>query len=246
MPAPSVSVLMPVYNAARTLPRAVASLHAQDFADWELILSDDASTDRSWARAQELAGADTRIRAIRAETNGGAARARNAALDAARGRYIAFLDADDAWLPEKLSRQLGAMQSQGAALSYTGYWRVRPDGTRQEVRVPASVDYAGLLRGNIIGCLTAVYDSAALGKVPMPDIRRRQDYGLWLKILKRIPQAHGLPEPLALYHQSAGSLSSSKLSAQVDTWRLYRQIEGLSRTKAAACLAQHLWQRVRP
>lgn len=242
---PAVSVLTPVYNADATLARAVASVRAQSFADWQLILSDDASTDGSWALAQELAAGDPRIRAIRADVNGGAARARNAALAQAQGRYIAFLDADDAWLPDKLDRQIAAMQAQGAALSYTGYWRVRPDGARREVRVPATVDHAGLLRGNVIGCLTAVYDSAALGKIPMPDIRRRQDYGLWLQILRRIPRAHGLSEPLALYHQSATSLSSSKLAAQRDTWRLYREVEGLSRAQAASCLAQHLWQRLR-
>jgi len=241
---PAVSILTAVFNAEAPVGVAGASVGEQDFAEWEMILGDDASRGDSLALAEQLAAQDPRIRVLRAETNGGAARARNTALAMATGRYIAFLDADDAWLPGKLSQQVAFMQTKEAALSYTGFFRVR-DGAQRAVEVPKTVDYAALLKGNVIGCLTAMYDSHALGKVEMPDLRRRQDYGLWLKILRRGGRAYGLTEPLALHFQRAGSLSSDKLRATLATWQLYRQVEGLSRRQAAACLTHHLWQRLK-
>ncbi|MEM6388896.1 MAG: glycosyltransferase family 2 protein [Pseudomonadota bacterium] len=241
---PKVSILTPVYNAETTLARAVTSVREQDFADWEMILSDDASTDGSLALARDLAAEDPRIKVIHAQKNGGAARARNAALAQATGRYMAFLDADDAWLPMKLSRHLAFMETRDVAFSYTGFYRLK-NGAERQINVPASLDYATLLKGNVIGCLTAIYDSAVFGKVEMPDIRRRQDYGLWLKLLKQVDRAYGLQEPLARYYQQAGSLSSARIKASLGTWQLYRKVEGLSRAQSASYLAQHLWQRIR-
>ncbi len=241
---PAVSVITPCYNAAGTLARAVASVQAQSFADWEMIVSDDGSTDGSAALAERLAAGEPRLRLLRWPGNSGAARARNRAIAAARGRYIAFLDADDEWLPEKLKRQIAFMQAEDVALCYTGFYRVR-GGRRHAVRVPAAVDYDGLLRGNVIGCLTAVYDSAIYGRAEMPDIRMRQDYGLWLQLLRRSGPARAVTAPLAVYHMRAGSLSSDRLRGIAATWRLYREIEGLPRHRAAACLASHLWRRLR-
>lgn len=240
---PTVTVITPVFNALQTLERTVASVRGQDFADWELLLSDDGSTDGSVALADRLAAEDPRIRVLRCETNGGAARARNRALDAARGRYIAFLDSDDEWVPHKLSRQIGFMQDTGAAFTYAGFWRVR-DGRTRQVVVPDSVSHAQLLNGNVIGCLTAVYDSDALGRVPMPDLRMRQDYGLWLRLLRRTDRAVAVPEPLGWYHVRSSSLSAGKLAATRATWRLYRDVEELSRLRAARCLFRHLSRRL--
>lgn len=242
--APAVSILMPAHDAARTLPAAIASVRAQHWTDWELLIADDGSADATGRIAAEAMAADPRIRLLRAEAPEGAAAARNRALAAARGRYIAFLDSDDLWLPEKLSRQIPFLEAEGAALTYTGFYRRSPGGRQRLVRVPERVDRARLLRGNVIGCLTAVYDSARIGRIPMRPIRRRQDFALWLDILERCPWAHGLDEPLAIYNVQARSLSSNKLMASRDTWRMYRDIAGLSRGQAALCLGTHLWQRV--
>ena len=238
---PLVSVVTPVWNAAATLAATVASVRAQTLPDWELLLVDDASTDGSLGIARALAAGDPRIRVIARETNGGAAAARNAAIRAARGRLIAFLDADDRWYPEKLARQAGFMTAHGHAFAYSGYRRVdaagRPLGT---VRPPARVSRDALLRGNVIGCLTAIYDTDALGKVEMPDLRRRQDYGLWLRLLRAVPYAYALPEPLADYRVAPASLSGGKLGAARATWALYREAEGLSRPRAGWYLAHNL------
>lgn len=243
-PAPAVSVLMPAHQAATTLAAAIDSVRAQTWTDWELLVSDDGSRDGTAAIARAAAEGDARIRLIRSEETSGAAAARNRALAVARGRYIAFLDADDLWLPEKLARQIPFMQRTGAVLSYTGFFRRRPGRAARRVHVPAQVDRDRLLHGNVIGCLTAVYDAGQIGHVPMRPLRRRQDYALWLDILRLCPRAEGLDEPLAIYTLQPGSLSANKWAASRDTWRMYRDVAGLSRRQAALCLGSHLWQRL--
>jgi len=239
--APLVTVVTPVWNAAATLHEAVASVRAQTLPDWELILVDDASTDGSRDLARALAAGDPRIRLIERATNGGAAAARNAAIRAGRGRLVAFLDADDRWYPEKLARQAAFMAAEGHALVFAAYRRVdalgRPLGV---VRPPPRVSREALLRGNVIGCLTAVYDSAVFGRAEMPDVRRRQDYGLWLRLLRQVPYAHALPEVLADYRVRPASLSGARLGAAAATWTLYREVEGLGRARAGLYLAHNL------
>lgn len=242
--APAVSVITPCFNAADTLARTVASVRAQNFTDWEIFISDDGSTDDSIAVAERLAAADSRIRVLCGTgENRGAARARNRAIAVSRGRYIAFLDADDEWLPEKLSRQIGFMQAETVAFSYTGFFRQK-NGNKRQVDVPASVSFDELLRGCVIGCLTVVYDSAVFGRVNMPELRFRQDYGTWLMLLRRTDRAWAVQSPLAIHHARAGSLSSNRLRVSAGTWRMYRQVAGLSCYRATVCLASHLWRRL--
>ncbi|TPE48390.1 glycosyltransferase family 2 protein [Amaricoccus solimangrovi] len=239
-PRPLVSIVTPVWNAAATLPRTLASVRAQGLADWEHLLIDDGSTDGSAALIAAAAAADPRVRPLATGWNGGAGVARNTGLRAARGRYIAFLDADDRWRPEKLARQIGFMERGGHAFAFTAYAREdasgRPLGI---VAAPSRVTRAALLRRNVIGCLTAVYDAEALGRVEMPAIRRRQDYALWLRLLERVEAAHGLPEVLADYRVAAASLSGNKLVAARDTWALYRGELGLSAPRAAWYFGQY-------
>ena len=240
---PLVSVIMPAWRAAATLAEAVASIQAQSLPDWELLLVDDASDDATPAVAARLAAADARIKLLTQARNGGAAQARNRGILAASGRYIAFLDADDLWLSQKLERQIGFMRRSGAVFSYTGFWR-EAAGKRRLVHIPPQVDHGQLLRGNVIGCLTAIYDSAALGKVLMPDLRMRQDYALWLKLLRLTPQAYGLPEALAVHRRQAGSLSAEAWAGLRATWRMYREAESLSRSRALFYLSCHVHNRL--
>lgn len=242
---PAVSVIMPTLNAETCLDRAVASVRAQTRGDWELLIADDGSDDSTLARARDMAAEDPRIRALTAPPTGprGAAAARNRAIAVARGRYLAFLDADDEWLPEKLARQLGWMEAKGLALTYTGFWRVQDDRQR-EVKVPARVDRQGLLYGNVIGVLTAICDREQLGPMAMPLLSLRQDYAFWLDLLKRTEAAHGLQEPLAVYHVTPGSLSANRWKATCGTWRMYRNHAGLGRLPAAWYLASHLLRRL--
>lgn len=232
---------MPAWNAAATLAEAVASIRGQSRGDWELLIVDDGSTDATRALAEGFAAADPRIRVLGWAGNRGAAAARNAGIRAARGRVVAFLDADDLWRPEKLARQVGYMEATGAPFTFAAMRRIAADGRPLGlVRVPARVDYAGLLKGNVIPCQTAAFDRLHFGAVEMPDLKRRQDYGLWLRLLARGGEAHGLAEVLADYRVRPDSLSANKFVAAAATWRVYREVAGLGRARAAWFVANNL------
>jgi len=236
---------MPAYNSAAVLARAVASVQSQVFENWELIIVDDASHDNTRDIATQLSQKEPRIIVFFQDVRGGAAAARNRAIAQARGRYIAFLDADDEWLPEKLDQQISAMTKGGAALCYTGFWRQKTGHDKHRVHVPATVTRKTLLRGNVIGCLTAVYDRDQLGTILMPDLPMRHDFALWLDILARTDRAVGIDTPLAIYHQSSTSLTGNKWRAQRGTWRMFRRHLGLPRHLAAFYLLSHLIQRLK-
>lgn len=244
---PFVSVIMPVYNSADTLVQAVRSVQAQDHTDWELLVTDDGSTDGSDELLADLAREDERIKPARGPGRSGAAGARNLAIDRAGGDMIAFLDADDMWLGGKLSRQLSFAEDTSAALTFTSYYKMSADyaGAAADfapndrvVHARPHVDYATMLQQNWIGCLTAMYDRRRVGTRLMPDLRKRQDYALWLSILRDGGRGYGLDEPLALYRdQRSGSLSSNKLSLVLWNWRLYRDVERLSVPRSVRALA---------
>ena len=239
---------MPAHNSAQFIRAAIASVRQQTMSDWELLVSDDASSDNTVGIVSHMASGDNRIRILIGARNTGPAEARNRAIEASSGRYIAFLDSDDLWKPTKLERQLGFMQARNIAFSFSSYDRVTEDGqTLGSVHVEKPVDYRTLLKSCVIGCLTAVYDTRMVGKVYMPEIRRRQDFGLWLKLLKQVEYAHPIPESLATYRVRTGSTSFNKVVAAQYTWRLYRQVERLPVHEAAYYFmhyaARGLWSR---
>lgn len=225
----TVSVVMPVYNGEAFIAESIRSVLQQSFQDWELIVVDDASADASVDLVRALCAEDERIRPIQLEQNSGAAVARNTAIESARGRYIAFLDGDDLWLPHKLERQVAFMEQTGAAFSCSAYEKIDANGNPLgQVGAPAKVMYSDLLKTCSIGCLTAIYDTKHFGKVYMPNIRKRQDFGLWLELLKRTKFAYGLNEVLAQYRVRPDSISANKLSAAKHQWMIYRDVEKLS------------------
>lgn len=230
---PTVSIITPCFNAQKTLENTVASVLAQSYLEWELILIDDHSTDATYTQAMRYAEADPRIKAIRMETNGGAAKARNRGIKMAQGRYIAFIDADDLWHTDKLKTQITLMEANNWALSFTSYKRIDGDGNSlSNIGVPSQVNYKQLLKTNYIGCSTAIYDRTLVGRVLMPDIRKRQDYGLWLRLLKKCKNAYGIKEPLTTYRIHKHSLSSNKAKTAGYNWIIYRNIENLGLMKS--------------
>ena len=229
-----VSVIMPVYNAELTMRRSIESVLQQSEEQLELVLIDDASTDKSALIIDEYALHDKRIKALRQPANAGVAEARNAGLRAASGRYIAFLDSDDWWHPRKLELQVSQMRASGATVSYTAYQRVAEDGTLlSTVEPPRQVDHADMLRSNHIGNLTGVYDRR-LGDVPFLRMGH-EDYVFWLDRVRRAGRAVRVDHdsPLAFYLVRSGSVSSNKLRAACWQWRIYRDTEQLSLFRAA-------------
>jgi glycosyltransferase involved in cell wall biosynthesis len=225
---PTVSIITPLHNAEKFIADTISSVIAQTYQDWELIIVDDVSDDESVTLVESAVEKDSRITLIRLSKNSGAALARNTAIKVANGRYIAFLDSDDLWLPQKLETQLAFMRENGYAFTFTAYERIDEEGkSLGSVGVPEKVSYRQMLKTSVIGCLTAMYDTAYFGKVYMPLIRKRQDYGLWLKLLKQTEFAYGIQQPLGLYRIRRDSISSNKLNTSTYNWRLYRDIEKL-------------------
>ncbi|RSS46211.1 glycosyltransferase family 2 protein [Streptomyces sp. WAC08241] len=252
---PLVSVVMPVHNSAATLGSSVRSVLAQTHADFELLITDDASSDDSMDLLRELARQDERVLPEAADRQGGAARARNLAIARARGDYVAFLDSDDWWLPAKLEKQLAFAATAGTPLTFTSYYKMDADHVGEAVdflpneRVvwaPTRVDYRAMLVHDHIGALTAMYDRNVLGTRLMPDMTRRQDYAMWLSIMRDGVDARAVREPLAVYRAGrAGSLSSNKLALIPFNWALYREHEHLSAPRSARALAGAAWHSLR-
>lgn len=223
------SIIMPCYNSERYIAYAISSVQNQTLSEWELLVIDDGSSDGSVDLVNDLAKRDSRITLIRSPGNMGAAAARNKAIEAAQGRFIAFLDSDDLWRPEKLAKQISFMLNHGYALTYTDYCRVDENcSLLSYTSSPASIDYRSLLKTNVIGCLTAVYDSKQLGKIYMPTGTKREDFATWLSILKVIPCAYCLQECLADYRVYSSQSSAKKMNMAIETWNVYRKEEDLS------------------
>ena len=235
------TVITPIYNAEDFLEETLTSISEQSYQNWEALLINDCSTDRSLAIAQRFADKDSRFKIINRIESGGAAKARNDGINQAKGRFIAFLDSDDVWLPNKLEAQIGFMKSNDIAFSFSSYRFLTEEGQiTTEVKAPKKITYSKLLKGNVIACLTAVYDTQKLGKVLMPDILKRQDFGLWLKITKMGVTGHGLQVPLAHYRLRKGSISSAKFNTMLYTWDLYRSVEKLSLFQSFYYISSHL------
>ena len=232
-----VSVVMPAWNAAGTIARSIESVLGQRHAQFELLVVDDASTDATAQLVDGYAMADARVRLIRQPANGGVAAARNTGIAAARGEYVAFLDSDDWWHPAKLERQLAQMRRENAQVSYCSYQRVAEDGRVLSLVVPPrEVTHAQMLRSNFIGNLTGMY-ARSLGNGEFLRIGH-EDYVFWLQMVRRAGRAIRIEHdgPLAFYLVREGSVSSNKWRAARWQWRIYREVEGLSRVRATVCM----------
>lgn len=230
-----VSIITPVYNSEKFIKDTISSVLNQTYTNWEMILLDDCSTDNSKKIINEYVEKDSRFKYIKLSQNSGAAVARNTAIKAATGRFLAFLDSDDAWEPEKLDLQIKFMIENKVGFSFTSYKIVDENGkpTGKIVSVPSTINYEELLKNTIIGCLTVVIDKDVVGDIQMPNLRARQDFVTWLSILKKGHTAYGINIPLAKYRVVSKSISSNKLKMIRRNWNVYRNIEELSFMKSA-------------
>ena len=216
---------MPCHNGESTLRQAVESVLVQSYTDWELLIIDDASTDGSVAVAEEYCSQDSRIQLIHTPASTGKPAApRNVGIKAATGRYIAFLDCDDMWLPQKLEHQLPFFEKPDCAVVFSFYKKMDASGTVRPAVVtsPAAVSFAQLLDGNCIGNLTGIYDTAKVSKVYQKEIHH-EDYLMWLKVLQKGFVARNTGTVEAYYRESGTSVSASKLKALGWTWNIYRR-----------------------
>ncbi|PKJ56058.1 glycosyltransferase family 2 protein [Bacillus sp. SN10] len=227
--APHVSVITPSYNCIRFIGETILSVQNQSYENWEMIIVDDASTDESVTKIKEIIEGDSRIRLVSLKENIGAAKARNIAIQEARGRYIAFLDSDDIWLPHKLKTQLLFMEEMNASFSYASYSLIDENGNElnREVDVPKSVDYHCLAGNTIIGCLTVMIDREKIPHIEMPSVQP-EDTALWLNLLHEGHEAKGIQQVLAKYRIVANSVSRNKIKAAFRYWKLLREQKQLN------------------
>jgi len=228
-----VSVIMPCYNMEKYVGNSIASIQAQTYANWELLVVDDGSKDRSREILSRMASEDPRIKPIFLEQNRGITNARNTGLDHSSGRYIAFLDSDDLWEPEKLHKHIEFMATNDVAFTYSAYHRIKEDGTYINLKsVPPQLNYRKLLKKNEIGCLSVVIDKSKTGPVHMPNLKH-EDYATWLNVLRDTGfTAYGLQEPLAKYLVREGSVSRNKWRSMTWVYRIYRKQENFSQVKS--------------
>lgn len=226
----TVSIITPVYNSEKFIKQCIDSVLSQNYTDWELILSDDCSTDSSVEIIHEYLRRDKRIKLIQSVTNNGAGIARNQAIKQAAGRYIAFLDCDDFWHEQKLSKQLEYIRKNNLELVFSQYYVVEGDSNLPNFKIcsPKTVTYKRMLCNDYIGFLTLLYDTKRIGKILMPEIRRRQDWAYKLKLLKSLKIAHGIQEPLAFYRIGNSSLSSNKIKLLKYNFKIYHEELGYS------------------
>jgi glycosyltransferase involved in cell wall biosynthesis len=238
---PLVSIITPLFNAGTFISETLISVRQQSYSNWEHIIVDDASTDNSVSIAETFANNDARIKLIRSEQNLGAAVCRNKATDLAKGDFIAFLDSDDLWHPNKLTQQLKFMKETKCEVSFTNYLHIDENGEllQKRVKALAQLTYRKQRRNNYIGNLTGMYEVVKLGKITAPNIRKRQDWAVWLEAIKRSGKpAMGLQEDLAYYRIRSGSISANKWNLVKYNYSFYNTYLGYSKLKSAFFLLQ--------
>lgn len=230
-----VSVIMPTFNAGKFLSASIDSILNQTYKNLELVISDDGSTDPLTLKTlKEYAEKDNRVKVEYYQHNNGPGFARNKSIERAQGRYIAFCDSDDRWFPEKLEKQIALMKAKNCALSCTSY--IICDTQDRETGIviaPERITFSMEKHDNKVGCLTAIYDTQRLGKKYfMPLLRKRQDWALFISILRDSEPAYTLTEPCAYYRQRSASVSSNKFSLIKYNVKVYETVLGFPKWKA--------------
>lgn len=230
-----VSIITPTFNSAKYIAETIQSVQNQTHQNWEMLIIDDGSTDDTVAIVKELSQSESRIKFFPLEKNMGPAKARNVGIENAKGRYNTFLDADDLWFPDFIENSIVTIEKTSVHFVFSSYRRSNEnlEFVYSDFIVPGKVTYSDILKSNSISCLTAFIDVQVLGKKRMPEIRKRQDMGLWLQYLKEIPFAYGIQEPKAIYRIRENSLSRNKQKLIKYQWQFYREVEHLNVLQSA-------------
>ena len=238
---PMVSVIMPAYNAERFVEAAIRSVMAQTITDWELLVLEDGSTDGTALVVQKLAQEDHRIHFLPNVSNMGVARTRNRGLDLCRGRYIALLDSDDIWLPDKLEKQLELAERTGADIVYCSYGIIDEYGNKMcdDFLVPPEVNFEDFLSRSVISCSTVLFSRQIADQYRFMTAFYHEDLALWLQLLQDGFKACGVEQVMAHYRIMKGTRASNKLKSAINRWRIYRQYLHLPIGKSCALMVEY-------
>lgn len=238
-----VSIITPTYNCARFIAETIKSVQAQTYKNWEMIIVDDCSSDNTKEIVEQYLKDDARIKYYCLPKNSGASEARNEALRRAKGKWIAFLDSDDLWQPEKLSKQIQFMEKNGYAFSYHEYMEIDEEDNPLGVKIsgPKHINKIGIFSYCWPGCLTVMYNREKIGLIQIPNIKKNNDYAMWLKAIKKA-DCHLLSENLAKYRKRTGSISSGSYTSLIK-WHyfLFREVEYMSKPIAMLLTVNNLF-----
>jgi glycosyltransferase involved in cell wall biosynthesis len=243
MEKPLVSIITPSFNSEKFIAETIQSVQNQTYKNWEMIIVDDYSSDETVAIVTKMALQDNRIQLFQSEKNSGTGIARNTALEKAKGRYVSFLDADDLWKPQKLEKQIDFLKTNNVPFTFSFYDCIDETGKalNKRVEAPGNLSYRQLFFCNYVGNLTGIYDVNYFDKIAISSIRKRQDWMLWLTILKKIRTARPIPESLAFYRIRENSLSASKLDLLKHNFTVYRTFHGFNIVVASFCMTGFLF-----
>lgn len=233
-----VSIITPTYNSEHFISATIQSVQNQTYSHWELIIIDDCSTDTTAEIINTAIKSDARIKLYPLTKNEGTGVARNYGVHKAKGTYISFLDSDDLWIPNKLERQLDFMNQNKLLFTFSFYECLDEKGNKLNIRkeAPNLTTYKKLFFCNYIGNSTAIYNAKMLGKIPINQIRKRQDWMLWLTIVKKIKVARPVPEVLAYYRVRKDSISSSKMKLVKFNFNVYHKFHKLNYVASLGCI----------
>lgn len=229
-----VSIIMPAYNCGDFIGITLDSVINQIYQNWELLVVDDCSTDNTSQVVKEYIKKDNRIKYHKLDKNSGAAVARNKAISFATGKYMAFLDSDDVWFPEKLAKQISFMEENNYSFTCTSYTKIDEQGQylNRTIFAQPRRDYNGVLK-TCPGNSTVIYNAEKLGKFQIPDIKKRNDYVMWLQVIKRAKYLYGVEEPLGSHRIRSEGISANKKKLVGYHWKVYREFEKLSLLKSS-------------
>lgn len=238
-----VSIITPTFNSEAFILETLQSVQRQTYQNWELIIVDDASLDSTEDLVKNEAFEDSRIQFYKLETNSGAGVARNFAIKKAKGKYIAFLDADDLWKFDKLEKQIHFLNQEKIPFTFSFYDCINEKGKylNKRVEAPHKLTYRQLFFCNYVGNLTGIYDTDYFGKIEISSTRKRQDWIMWLTILKKIKVAYAVPESLAFYRIHENSISSSKFKLLKYNFNVYRNFHKLNFLNSLFCMMVFLF-----
>lgn len=242
---PLVSIITPMYNSENFILKTIESVVNQTYSNWELLLVDDGSTDNTIQIVEDFKQKYTNIKLLQNSTNLGAAKSRNKGIFEAKGDYIAFLDADDLWKPIKLDLQIQFMETHKCDVSFSSYEQIDESGKplHKLVKALPKLTYNKYLKTNYIGNLTGMYNAKTLGKITSPDLRKRQDWLLWLAAIKKSGKpALGIQESLAYYRVRQNSISSNKIELLKYNYLVYKKGLGFSTIKSLHRMLIFLWE----
>ena len=238
-----VSIITPSYNSERFISETINSIINQTYINWELLITDDCSKDNTISIVKSFQKKDSRIKLFVLKSNGGAGLARNNSIRNAKGRYIAFCDSDDQWKIDKIEKQLGFMDRLSLKFTYSSYDVVDEFGYFMSViEAPKTISYKMLLNNNYVGCLTAIYDRKLLGNLYMNEIRKRQDWALWLHIMKMLKTTSGMSDSLAIYRVRSNSISTNKVEMLKYNYQIYNIVLGYNHLLSFFLITNYIFQ----